>query len=99
MGTNKQDIISGQVVIKKEARRDAYNIMESFRNAGFEVGALVGNNFSITGPRALFERNVSPQSQLAGDARSAAALAAVNPEIQALVERVVFQEGKYEWFR
>jgi hypothetical protein len=36
-----------------DAGRDA---RAAFAAAGFEVGALVGNNFSITGPTSLFEK-------------------------------------------
>lgn len=37
--------------------QDAVDIASrAFRDAGFDVGNVVGNSFSITGPSALFER-------------------------------------------
>lgn len=38
------------------ARGDSDAACDAFRQAGFEVGTLVGDTFSITAPRQLFEK-------------------------------------------
>jgi hypothetical protein len=49
------DTLSVQVVVKSNALQNARSLMESFRAAGFSVGAMVGNNFSLTAPVSVFE--------------------------------------------
>jgi hypothetical protein len=57
MNSQDQEIVSAQAVLNKTGASDsAQSARTSFADAGFEVGALVGNSFSITGPLALFEQ-------------------------------------------
>ena len=46
---------SAQVLLQPDAPQSAGDIADEFRRAGFQVGARVGNNFSISGPPHLFE--------------------------------------------
>ena len=49
-------MISAQVVLNAAGLLQAPRVRERFAAAGFQVGPLVGNSFSITGPVKLFER-------------------------------------------
>jgi len=53
MSNNDDKLISAQVVIGSAA--DATAVMEEFKRAGFEVGPLFGNSFSITAEASKFE--------------------------------------------
>lgn len=61
---NSDNIVSVQVVLKPAAAAAPAAIMEAFRQAGFAVGTLVANNFSITAPGATFQRyfHVEPET-------------------------------------
>ncbi len=55
---NAQDseVLSAQVILKPEAVSAAAATGQVFERAGFVIGRLVGNNFSITGPKSLFDQ-------------------------------------------
>jgi hypothetical protein len=49
------DLLSAQVILKPEIAAAPQGMLDSFRQAGFTVGPLVGNNFSIAAPAAAFK--------------------------------------------
>jgi hypothetical protein len=53
---SESDLISAQVVLTSDAAAAAPEVLEAFRRAGFAVGALVANNFSITASPATFKK-------------------------------------------
>jgi hypothetical protein len=48
MTTNNDQLLSAQVVVTASSAADAQPVMEEFKRAGFEVGPLFANSFSIT---------------------------------------------------
>jgi hypothetical protein len=54
MTSHNSQSLSAQVVLRRETPEATSAVVEEFRRAGFEIGALVANNFSITGPPELF---------------------------------------------
>ena len=52
MTTHNEPRLSAQVVLQPGAEV----VAEEFRKAGFQTGAIIANNFAITGPLDLFER-------------------------------------------
>jgi len=46
---------SAQVVLRSASTTEAQAVSKAFKEAGFEVGAKVANNFSITAPAETFE--------------------------------------------
>ena len=55
MTTHNSQSFSAQVVLERGTAEAASAVAEVFRRAGFETGAFVANNFSITAPPELFE--------------------------------------------
>jgi hypothetical protein len=49
------ETMSVQVVLKSNALQNAALVMDMFRAAGFTVGALIANNFSLTAPVPVFQ--------------------------------------------
>ena len=72
-------VMSGQVVINPENLEAAHEVMGEFSRAGFEVGPLVANNFSITAPASHF--GVQPENPGTSEAAAAqGVLQAVDPK-------------------
>lgn len=75
---------------------------EGFKQAGFEVGNIVGNNFSITAPKSAFEKffKIKLKAQDRGDVKVSAAkgasegyelpLKALPQNLSRLVDAVTF---------
>jgi hypothetical protein len=49
------DLMSAQVILSPGAAK-AHPVAEAFRSAGFDVGPMVADNFSISGPESLFTK-------------------------------------------
>jgi len=80
---------SAQVVVKPHYLKDANRITAAFRQAGYECGPLVGNNFSSTGPAGHF--GGAMQGVAVSAAPSAdAVLKRLDEKTQAMIESVVF---------
>jgi hypothetical protein len=85
-------ITSAQVILRPSAVPTAPAVIEAFRQAGFTVGPLVANNFSVSGSDDLFEklfgvglpetRGVQQETQLP--------LKRLAPQIRRAVQAVVF---------
>jgi hypothetical protein len=84
--------ISAQVVIKPEHVRDANRIMAVLRQAGYEVGPFVANNFEITGSAQHFA--FGTRTSNAPETRSAqnpdAVLQRLDEETRTMIESVLF---------
>jgi hypothetical protein len=96
--SHNSDILSAQVILKPESLSDAALATEIFRSAGFEVGHFLGNSFSITGPRAAFERQFKIRLPLEPHRRvqSAIRLQSLPASVRDKLEAVVFT--RYEPF-
>lgn len=110
MAANSQnsDVVSAQVILKPESLSAAASATETFRHAGFEVGNFLGNSFSITGPKAVFERQFkirlpgephrsSGQVQSAKQSQSDLPVQALPAPLRDKVQAVVFTTN-YEPF-
>jgi len=83
---------SAQVILKPSALHDAPSVVAAFRHAGFSVGPLVANNFSITAPVSLFETHfgVAPAQGTRARQQPELPLDALPPIARNAVEAVVF---------
>src|SRR5436190_470148 len=59
----KEPLLSAQVVLKGSSSTDYEKVKSFFEKAGFKVGPLVANNFSITAPPNKFEPFVVTESE------------------------------------
>lgn len=48
-------MVSAQIVLKPSSLSAAESVAKALADAGFQVGSLVANNFSITAPAETFE--------------------------------------------
>jgi hypothetical protein len=69
---------SAQVVLETKDPAQIERVRDEFRRAGFDVGPLVANNFSISGPRERFDGYF--EAPLADDASLEAASAKTKPQ-------------------
>jgi hypothetical protein len=58
----KEPLLSAQVVLKGSSIADCERVQSFFEKAGFKVGPLVANNFSITAPENKFKSYVGGES-------------------------------------
>lgn len=54
--SKEETLLSAQAVLRNDAITEAGEVRKMFADAGFEVGPLVANNFSITAPVQKFEK-------------------------------------------
>ena len=80
------DVLSAQVVVKSTAKQELGRVMQAFQNAGYSVGPVVANNFSITAPASRFR----PASRAATSESADFVLSSVNENVRDLIESVVF---------
>jgi hypothetical protein len=83
---------SAQVVPKASSLYRAGQLAEQFEAAGFQVGPIVGNSFSIAGPVDLFERffGVSATSDDRPFPGDQLPLTALDPKLRADIQTVLF---------
>jgi hypothetical protein len=76
-------LLSVQVALKPEATTEAEQVREMFADAGFEVGPLFANNFSITAAEDKFEKffKVRVKSSSAGGVQFAKAKGEARQEL------------------
>jgi hypothetical protein len=97
------EMISAQVLIRTNVAPNAAFLMDTFRAAGFTVGALVANNFSITAPVPVFELlfGVTHVRAAMAGPESTLPLNALPPAAQNAIEAIVvprrpdFGPGRY----
>lgn len=103
MNSNVQKDISAQVILKPVhlISISPENIENEFQQAGFRVGPLMANSFSITAPMALFEHflgvtlEVTPEGNVqvagqSGPARFELPLDRLSPAIVEGIQSIVF---------
>lgn len=96
----KEQLLSAQVVLKSTSSSDYERVKSVFEEAGFAVGPIVANNFSITAPANKFKSYVGTESKsrpqdATGDVASqglAASAKELPAEIRDDVEAIVVTE-------
>jgi hypothetical protein len=85
------ETMSVQVILKSNAVQNAAFVVDVLRASGFTVGALVANNFSLTGPVSVFETHfgIVHVSDARAGTESALPLSALPPAAQTAIEAIV----------
>jgi hypothetical protein len=103
MMTNDDKLISAQVVIRASSAADAQAVMQEFKRAGFDLGPLFANSFSITAESKRFETYFKATLQSSSgegiavktnedSVRSDLPLDALPPSVRELIEVIVFSK-------
>jgi hypothetical protein len=77
-------IASAQVVLRPTTSAVSKAVMDAFGQAGFAVGDLVANNFSITAPAATFGSFFRVQQETLSGIRSSQSVSARELPLEAL---------------
>jgi hypothetical protein len=88
VSNNPRQAFTAQVILRSSDRNDASRVVDEFRGAGFDTGDLVANNFSISGPREVFERYFKLADASDGSRGTAAAPQPLTLRVDLLPEHV-----------
>ena len=81
---DNSSVVSAQVVLRPATAATSKAVMDAFGQAGFAVGDLVANNFSISAPATTFESFFRVQQETLSGIRSSQSVSARELPLESL---------------